>query len=61
MGKNEKEYEVEAIIGKRRKKNSGNFDFDFRFCRISRTLDRLSQGTSNMGAIRTLRKCPIHD
>lgn len=61
MGKNEKEYEVEALIGKRRKKNSGNFYVYIRICWISCPLERLSQRAINMGARITFGKCAIHD
>lgn len=61
MTKNQKEYEVEAIIGKRRKKNSGILKFYNRFCLISCSLEWISKRAGNMVAVRTPVKYSVYD
>lgn len=62
MPKKQEEYEVEAIIGKRRKKNSGMYLFlIFRCSLISRPVEKLSQVASHMGAFVKSLKRTIHD
>ena len=48
-------------LGKGGRKIQVNVYFYCRFCRISCTLERVSEGTIHMVAGRALEKCAVHD